>query len=66
MSKLLDSIIKEQKRLEESGWKPKFRGDTGINICQVMIDNDIELRDEHDRGLIDAFIQIKNKENERE
>jgi hypothetical protein len=64
MSKLLDSIIKEQKRLKESGWKPKFRGDTGINICQVMIDNDIELRDEHDKGLIEAFKEIK-KENER-
>jgi len=31
-----------------------------------MIDNDIELRNQHDRGLIDAFKQIKNKENERE
>jgi len=59
MSKLLDSIIKEQKRLKESGWKPKFRGDTGINICEVMIDNDIELRDEHDKGLIEAFKEIK-------
>ena len=66
MSELLTAIIKEQERLKESGWKPKFRGDTGINICQVMIDNDIELRNQHDRGLIDAFKQIKNKENERE
>tara|TARA_R110002050_G_scaffold110392_1_gene222594 strand:+ start:566 stop:751 length:186 start_codon:yes stop_codon:yes gene_type:complete len=61
MSKLLTAIIKEQERLKESGWKPKFRGDTGINVCQVMIDNDIELRNQHDRGLIDAFQQIKNK-----
>tara|TARA_R110000751_G_scaffold38073_1_gene91663 strand:- start:331 stop:516 length:186 start_codon:yes stop_codon:yes gene_type:complete len=61
MSKLLTAIIKEQERLKESGWKPKFRGDTGINVCQVMIDNDIELRNQHDRGLIDAFKQIKNK-----
>ena len=65
MSELLEAIIKERKRLKESGWKPKFRGDTGINVCQVMIDNDIELRDEHDRGLIEAFKEIK-KENERE
>ena len=65
MSKLLTAILKEQKRLKESGWVPKFRGDTGINVCQVMIDNDIELRDEHDRGLIEAFKEIK-KENERE
>jgi len=55
MSKLLESIIKEQQRLKESGWTPKFRGDTGINICQVMIDNNIELRNQHDRGLIETF-----------
>ena len=61
MSELLTSILKEQKRLKESGWKPKFRGDTGINVCQVMIDNDIELRDQHDRGLIGTFKEIKNK-----
>tara|TARA_R110002051_G_C8738651_1_gene498770 strand:- start:2034 stop:2219 length:186 start_codon:yes stop_codon:yes gene_type:complete len=61
MSELLTAIIKEQKRLKESGWKPKFRGDTGINICQVMIDNDIELRDKHDRGLVETFKELKNK-----
>ena len=61
MSELLTAIIKEQERLKELGWKPKFRGDTGINVCQVMIDNDIEFRNQHDRGLIDAFQQIKNK-----
>ena len=66
MSKLLDAIIEEGNRLKASGWKPKFRGDTGINICQVMIDNDIELRNQHDRGFIDAFKQLKNKKNERE
>ena len=60
MSRLLDEIIKEQKRLKASGWKPKFRGDTGINVCQVMIDKDIELRNQHDRGLIEAFKEIKN------
>jgi|TARA_R110002126_G_C10486061_1_gene502495 hypothetical protein len=60
MSELLTAIIKEQEKLKESGWKPKFRGDTGINICQVMVDNDIELRNQHDRGLIDVFKQIKN------
>ena len=61
MSRLLDEIIKEQKRLKASGWKPKFRGDTGINICKVMIDNDIELRDQHDRGFVEAFKELKNK-----
>ena len=60
MSELLESILKEQKRLKDSGWKPKFRGDTGINVCQVMIDNDIELRNQHDRGLVEAFKEIKN------
>ncbi len=59
MSKLLQAVIKEQRRLKESGWTPKHRGDTGINICQVMIDNDIELRNQHDRGLIDTFKEIK-------
>ena len=61
MSELLEAIIKERKRLKESGWKPKFRGDTGINVCQVIIDNDIKLRDQHDRGFIEAFKEIKNK-----
>jgi hypothetical protein len=61
MSRLLDEIIKEQKRLKTSGWKPKFRGDTGINVCQVMIDNDIELRNQHDRGLIETFKELKNQ-----
>jgi len=60
MSRLLDEILKEQARLKASGWKPKFRGDTGINICQVMIDKDIELRNQHDRGFIEAFKEIKN------
>ena len=61
MSELLTALIKEQKRLKESGWKPKFRGDTGMNVCQIMIDNDIELRNEHDRGLIETFKELKNK-----
>jgi len=61
MSRLLDEIIKEQKRLKASGWKPKFRGDTGINVCQVMIDKDIELRNQHDRGFVEAFKELKNK-----
>ena len=61
MSKLLDSIIKEQKRLKESGFKPKFRGDTGINVCQIMIDNDVELRDHHDEGFVQTFKELKNK-----
>jgi len=63
MSELLTAVIKEQQRLKESGWKPKFRGDTGINICQVMIDNDIELRNSHDESFIDAFKTSKNKKH---
>ena len=61
MSELLEAIIKERKRLKESGWKPKFRGDTGINVCQVMIDNDIELRNQHDRGLVETFKEIQKE-----
>jgi hypothetical protein len=59
MSKLLSAILKEQHRLKESGWKPKHRGDTGINICQVMIDNDIEPRQEWDEALVETFKEIK-------
>tara|TARA_R110002051_G_scaffold276867_1_gene338243 strand:- start:2148 stop:2345 length:198 start_codon:yes stop_codon:yes gene_type:complete len=61
MSKLLEALLKEQKRLKASGWKPKFRGDTGINVCQVMIDNDVELWDQHDRGLIGTFKEIQKE-----
>jgi|TARA_R110001606_G_scaffold398944_1_gene579643 hypothetical protein len=61
MSELLTAIIKEQERLKASGWKPKFRGDTGINICQIMIDNDVKLRNQHDRGLIEGYIKNLNK-----
>ena len=64
MSELLDAIIAEQKRLKESGWKPKSKGDTGINICQIMIDNDIEYKEES-TGLLQTYKEIK-KENERE
>ena len=64
MSELLDAIIAEQKRLKESGLKPKSKGDTGINICQIMIDNDIEYKEES-TGLLQTYKEIK-KENERE
>ena len=59
MSKLLAAVIAEQRRLKESGWTAKFRGDTGINICQVMIDNDIEWKEEQ-TGLLQTFKEIKN------
>ena len=59
MSELLDAIIAEQKRLKKLGWKPKFRGDTGINVCQVMIDNDIEWKEEK-TGMLQTFKEIKN------
>jgi len=58
MSKLLKALLKEQKRLKASGWKPKFRGDTGMNIAQLMIDNKVELRNEWDRGFVDTFKEL--------
>ncbi len=56
---MLDLILKEQKRLKASGWKPKFRGDTGVNLAQLMIDNKVELRNEWDESFIDAFKKLK-------
>ena len=56
---MIDLILKEQKRLKASGWKPKFRGDTGVNIAQLMIDNKVELRKEWDESFIDAFKKLK-------
>ena len=56
---MIDLILEEQKRLKASGWKPKFRGDTGVNIAQLMVDNDVELRNEWDRGFVDTFQQLK-------
>jgi len=61
MSRLLDELIKEQKRLKASGWKPKFRGDTGINVCQVMIDSKIEPRNEWDTAFVETFKEISKK-----
>ena len=60
MSKLLTAIIKEQERLKESGWKPKFRGDTGINVCQVMIDSKFKSRNEWDTAFVETFKEIEN------
>ena len=57
---MLELILKEQKRLKASGWKPKFRGDTGVNIAQLMIDNKVELRNEWDRSFVNAFKQFNN------
>jgi hypothetical protein len=58
---MLDLIIEEQKKLKASGWKPKFRGDTGVNIAQLMIDNKVELRNDWDRSFVDTFKNLKNK-----
>ena len=58
---MIELILQEQKRLQASGWKPKFRGDTGVNIAQLMIDNKVELRNEWDRGFVDTFKQLNNK-----
>jgi hypothetical protein len=59
MSKLLDALLKEQERLKASGWKPKFRGDTGINVCQVIVDNNIEPRNEWDKAFVETFKELK-------
>jgi hypothetical protein len=59
--KMIELVLKEQKRLKASGWKPKFRGDTGVNLAQLMIDNKVEPRNEWDQAFIDAFKQIKTK-----
>ena len=56
---MLELVLKEQKRLKASGWKPKFRGDTGVNIAQLMIDNKVELRNEWDKSFIDAFKKLE-------
>tara|TARA_B100001094_G_scaffold253017_1_gene251254 strand:- start:499 stop:678 length:180 start_codon:yes stop_codon:yes gene_type:complete len=58
---MLNLILKEQKRLKASGWKPKFRGDTGVNIAQLMVDNKVELRNDWDRSFVDTFKNLKNK-----
>ena len=58
---MIELVLKEQKRLKASGWKPKFRGDTGVNLAQLMIDNKVEPRNEWDQAFIDAFKQIKTK-----
>ena len=58
---MLELVLKEQKRLKASGWKPKFRGDTGVNIAQLMIDNKVELRNEWDRSFVDAFKQFNKQ-----
>ena len=55
---MIELILEEQKRLKASGWKPKFRGDTGVNIAQLMVDNKVELRNEWDRSFVDAFKQF--------
>jgi len=56
---MIKLIVEEQKRLKASGWKPKFKGDTGVNIAQLMIDNKVELRNEWDESFIDAFKKLK-------
>ena len=58
---MIELILEEQKRLKASGWKPKFRGDTGVNIAQLMVDNKVELRNDWDRSFVDTFKNLKNK-----
>ena len=59
--KLLELMLEEQKRLKLMGFKPKFKGDTGINVAKIMIDNKVELRNEWDRSFVDGFKQLNNK-----
>jgi len=61
MSELLEALLKEQKRLKASGWKPKFRGDTGMNVAQLMIDNNVEPRNEWDEAFVETFKEIKRE-----
>ena len=56
--KLLELMLEEQKRLKLMGFKPKFKGDTGINVAKIMIDNKVELRNEWDRSFVDTFKQL--------
>ena len=44
-----------------TGWNPKFRGDTGVNVAKLMIDNNVELRNEWDEAFVDGFKQLNNK-----
>jgi len=53
--KLLELMLEEQKRLKSTGWKPKFRGDTGINVAKLMIDNGVELRNEWDESFVEGY-----------
>ena len=51
---VLEAIIKEQKRLKKLGWKPKFRGDTGVNVCKLIDRHDIEVH-EQVAGLVNSW-----------
>jgi hypothetical protein len=51
-------MLEEQKRLKLMGFKPKFKGDTGINVAKIMIDNKVELRNKWDESFVDAFKQF--------
>jgi|TARA_R110000744_G_scaffold360113_1_gene467515 hypothetical protein len=59
--KLLELMLEEQKRLKSIGFQPKFKGDTGMNVAKLMIDNDVELRNEWDESFVDGFKQLNNK-----
>ena len=57
---MIELILEEQRRLKASGWKPKFRGDTGVNIAQILVDNKVEPRNEWDKGFVDTFKKLKD------
>lgn len=56
---LLEALCKEKKILEKAGFKPKFKGDTGLNIAEITIKYGIEPRDQHDVDFVETFKQIQ-------
>ena len=56
---VLEAIIKEQKRLKKLGWKPKFRGDTGVNVCKLIDTHNIEVH-EQAQALVNSWKENKD------
>ena len=56
---LLKACLIEGRRLKKSGYKPRFRGDTGINVAKLMIDNNIKPRSEWDKAFVETYKSIK-------
>lgn len=56
---LLEALCKEREILEKNGFKPKFRGDTGLNIAEIMIKYDVEPRNVWDESFVETYKEIK-------